>query len=179
VDAAPPQRVIDIDSIELQIPERRTLLSTSALQLLVESLVETTVGTGRLAKGPRIRGPVDFSASFGKLSLPNELVEEGTPKTKSAIISSTFNSSYARIMRFENNKWKPVSIEGTLNAESITFPANSLTEGSYRLVIAAPREAPVIDQKLRPLQPDRFAMNFRLAIGTDGNLHLDTATTNE
>ena len=37
VDAFPPQQVLDIASIEIAIPERRTLLSTSALQVLVES----------------------------------------------------------------------------------------------------------------------------------------------
>jgi len=185
VDAVPPQQVIDISSIELQIPERRTLLSTSALQVLVESLVEATVGTGRLAKGPRISGPIQFSAMVadsGQLFLDVQLAETGTPPVPAPLLQSTFDQKFVKVSRFDQDSktWQLLGTTSTYQPERFSIVIESgLTEGSYRLAIAAPLETPVIDEKLRPLQPDRFATDFRLVMGADGVLHLDSSPTNE
>jgi hypothetical protein len=118
----------------------------------------------------------------GQLFLEVKLAETGTPPVAASLIQSTFDQKFLIVSRFDlgSRNWQVLPSTSTYSPDRFSIVIESgLTEGSYRLVIAVPLETPIVDENLRPLLPDRFAIGFRLTKGADGFLHLDTTSTNE
>ena len=181
VDAAPPQQVLDIKDLELAIPERRSLLSTSALQALVESLVAAEVATGRLAVGPRITGPLQFSATSadsGQLFLNVQLIEEGIPPVETPLVETTIDAGFVTVTTLDavSEAWQNVPTTTTYQPSRLTIEMSTLTEGSYRLLISNPAATPIVDKKLRPLLPFDFIATFKLKFDADGSLQIDSTS---
>jgi hypothetical protein len=184
-DVAGTLRVTDISKPDNAILERAALLSTSALQSLVADLTAAAADDGLVGTGPRLTG-LTFEGSgtdAGTLRAPMELVREGTPPAETPLAAATFQATHVRVVQFTPAlAWQNVTPAPTITYETgpvppgphikVAFGAGSLAaDRRYRVTFASPHEMPVVDQKMRPLRPARFARHFRL-VASGGTLAL-------
>jgi hypothetical protein len=184
LDATPvPVNISDPDNA---IPERRSLLSTSALQAMAVGLSAAGLEGGALGGGPHI-GPLSFTATAadaGTLSLPVALAETGSPPVAAPLVEATFDPASVKAHRLDPTLgWQDVTpppagiaYEATPAPRIRIDLGPGLTAGPrFRLTIEPPFATPVVDAVGRPLQPLRFARLFAFVTDAGGNLQLDPA----
>jgi hypothetical protein len=115
-------------------------------------------------------------ATSGQFLIPVALISEGQPPAASPLAQDTFNASLVQVRRFTGTGWAdatPVAANITYEPGAsqvvLTFDPGSLAaDNRYRISLSQPPEAPVVDVKMRPLHPGRFAHQVRLV--ADGSV---------
>jgi hypothetical protein len=181
LDATPVP--IDISDPDNTIPERKSLLSTSALQSMLFELSSAGMDAGLVGPGPSI-GPMSYTptgSNVGSLFLPVTLAQGGSPPAPVPLVPATFDPARVKVKRLDlpggwvdiaplNAVYQP----GPPSQFQIDLPAGLVTGNRYRLGIDPAFETPIVDELARSLQPRHFARLF--AFVPDGpNLKLDPA----
>jgi hypothetical protein len=176
------QTVTDISAPDNTIPGRQPLLSTAALQTLVLGIANAAGAAGALGADPSISG-IAFAgagAGAGTLTLIIDLITDPPATTPTELASGTFLPGMVQVQQFNSTTWAwdqvtPAVGEITTDGSkiSITWGAGdpTLGAGNFRVSLVSPDAAPIVDQRMRPLQPPRFARDFGLAL-TAGTLTL-------
>lgn len=173
--AGDARRVKDVSEPDNAIPERPVLLSLRALQALVTQLAGSAANEGTLGPAPAA-GSLRFTGAAGgagTLTLGIRLVTEGNPLAATPLAAPSFKPEFVKVMHFDeaaDPTWKDVTpqpanvsyVASPDPAIVVTFAAGALAAGRYRLTVAAPDEAPIVDVRMRPLSPARPARPFRL-----------------
>jgi hypothetical protein len=184
-----PTQVVNLTHIDNAAPGRRTLLSTAALQNLVEHLAAAVAGDAH-GTGPHY-GEGTFQgagADSGAVLLPIHLVTAGPAKTPVPLANDpAFIASNVKVHFLDGTgQWQdatPSGASGGVTYEpgppsriNLKWNSGLQAKVNYRLTVAPPFETPVVDAGLRPLSPGRLARNFRLALNAATNtLALDTS----
>jgi hypothetical protein len=184
LDATPVP--VDISEPDNGIPERRTLLSTSALQAVLGALYEEGVASGELGGGPRagaLRFIADATnpATAGELRLEIALADAGNPPLPSPLVANTFEPSFIKVAALDPaNDWADVTPSGsgaiaydassTPPAVRIAFAQDLAAGQVFRLTLDAPFATPVADTAGRPLP--RVARQFAFVLNSSGALEL-------
>lgn len=168
-------RLTDIGEPDNAIPERESLLTTAALQALLAQLAVGAQESGVLGSGPRLTGVAWESSALdaGVLTIPVALAPE-TPAGVTPLADATFDPASVTVQELDATfAWAPV----TPGVADITYQSGAdprfriawtgaggtaIHAGRFRLTIAPPFDAPVVDQRMQPLRPARFARHFRL-----------------
>ena len=175
----------DIGAIDNAPPSRATLLATSALQSILLRLALAAGDSGAGLSGPSFTDlqftidPVD--ATSGVLLAGLSLLTSGTPATATPIAAGTFNASYVGLSRFDAGTWTDLtgSIAASLDpAPGIALKINGAIklDTVFRVTVDQPLAEPIADATGRPLQPLRFARQFRLVKDAAGNVQLVPST---
>lgn len=177
LDAVPVP--VDITAPDNAIPERRTLLSTSALQaLLLEVAGEGGTAAGLLGGGPR-PGPLTFTADAlnqtkaGTLAVPILLAKSGSPPADVALVKATFDAGSVVVSRLDVTGWKDVTPAGGVTYDDTTSPprieivfAQDLAAAQPFLLAFQPSAAqPAVDENASPLRPFTRRLRFVLESG--------------
>ena len=180
------QTVTDITAPDNTIPGRRPLLSTAALQTLVLGIANASGAAGVLGVGPSISG-IAFAgagATTGTLTIAIDLITDPPATTPTKLASGTFLPGMVEVQQFNSTTWAwdqvtPTAGEITTDGTriSITWGTGdpALAAGNFRVSLVSPDAAPIVDQRMRPLQPAHFARDFGLAL-TAGTLTLTAAS---
>lgn len=183
--AAP--KVSDISAPDNTIPGRHTLLSTAALQALILDLAGATDAQSVLAAGPTLGQPgfIGSGPDSGTLTLPVSLLDDSDQSPPTPLAEGTFLPEYLKVSVFDKaqGKWNPAPAPSTIGYDAVagqfTFtwnPGSHLAEGNYRVSLLSPDDQPIVDLRMRPLRPARFARNFALAADKTNNDQLIWAT---
>jgi hypothetical protein len=177
-----PLAVTDIDTPDNAVPERRSLLSTAALQTLVEDVAAAVSSAGMLGPGPHVAGVTfeDGGADSGTLKLPVVLARDGNPPVETPLAEKTFDPATVTVAFLDAGfQWQTVTPAPAVSCTAGPPPrievkcTAGLAEGvAYRLTINPPFETPIVDQATRPLRPNRLARHFRL-VKKNNKLELD------
>ena len=179
LDGDPP-RLIDIvpDSVDNGIPERVSLLSTSALQYLLGKALQASL------EPPLIAQPVDdhpkwdhlafqgSGATAGMLTLSIELAwaaVAGHHALPVPLETGTFDPAYVQVRRLGPAGWQdatPPSADIRYNAGASQPQlevkwASGLKKGRYRLTVAPPVQTPIVDKNMQAL-PLPLVRHFQL-----------------
>jgi hypothetical protein len=158
------------------IAERLTLLSTALLQ---ETLLGSLAAEGNdafLGPGPRLTGLrfAGTAADAGSLLLDVALVSEGPSVTAlapsaSGPPASAFTVTLRRFL--DDGTWQdetallgPIAWSAVDRRFAIAIASGLVDGARYRLDFEVSATAPVVDMRMRPLGPRRFARHFRLAV---------------
>jgi hypothetical protein len=174
---------VDISEPDNAIPERRTLLSTSALQALLLELTGSDGAAGLLSAGPRA-GAVAFTADTanpskaGTLTVPITLAKAGNPPADVALVKATFDAGDFTVSRLDATGWKDITASGVITYDDATSPprikivfTQDLVDGRVFLLAFDPDPAlPTVDANGAPLAP--FTRRFRFVLAS-GALVLD------
>jgi hypothetical protein len=187
------EAILDCDApkgpkiVDLCVPEdselcRPILLSTAALQTIVLDLADVASAAGLFGMGPtvsRLRFESDHEWE-GTLIIDVRLLrdDDGEP---SPLAHATFVPEFVRVHRFEHHeaRWENITPRTAYHIRcerdhiSIRWGRDDhrLRPGAYRVSLASPEAAPIVDHRMRPLRPGRFARNFALEF-VDGSLRL-------
>ena len=184
LDATPVP--IDLSDPDNTIPERRTLLPTSALQAMLLALAASGASTGLLAGGPR-PGTLEFApdpahpATAGTLRVAVTLAKAGSPPAAVPLVDATFDPAALRVSRLDAGGWTGVTPPGGVAYDSATSPPSIRIVFTQDLMAATPfvltfgpdPAAPAVDANGAPL--DRFTRRFRFLLDGSGALALDPA----
>jgi hypothetical protein len=164
--------VTDISAPDNQIPGRYPLLSTAALQTLLLGVAGAAGAEGMLGIGPMF-GQASFTGSgtdSGTLKIPVNLITDPNQAQPTPLTAATFLPAYVAVDQFDKtNGWKAVtpaagSIQWDGSNVTVTWSSGSgLSPGNYRVSVTSPDDQPIVDQRMRPLRPGHFALNFGLA----------------
>jgi hypothetical protein len=173
--------VIDVPAPDNAIAHRQSLLSTAALQDVLGTALTADGNDAFLGPGPRITG-LDFAGSGtdqGELHLAVALVEDGPSPTQ--IAGPVAASFHIEVHRFKDDgTWPDVTPPAisyqpptaTTGARFVVKWTSGLADGErYRVTFSTSEAAPIVDTRMRPLSPRRFARHFRL-INAGGSLTL-------
>jgi hypothetical protein len=178
---------VDIGEPDNAIPERRTLLSTSALQALLLGLTGSDGAAGLLPAGPRA-GALAFTASTtsptkaGTLEVPISLATSGDPPVDVALVKATFDAGDFAVSRLDTTTgWTPLTPSGGITYDDSTSPPRikivftaDLVDGTPFVLAFDPDPAqPTVDKNGAPLGP--FTRRFRFVL-TGGQLVLAPST---
>jgi hypothetical protein len=180
LDAVPVP--VDITDPDNAIPERRTLLSTSALQALVLNLAADGAAAGLLSAGPR-PGALRFTAdpanqtAAGTLTVPIVLAKSGSPLTDVPLVLPTFDAAFVTVSRLDPSGWTSVT-PSAVTYDDTTSPPQITVVFTMDLAVAAlfllsfePSPArPTVDADGSPLRA--FTRRFRFVLAS-GALTLD------
>lgn len=176
---------------DITLPQRVSLLSTSAMQSLLLQLVAAGAGTGALAGGPSA-GALGFTASGagspggGTLTVAVTLANGGTPAAPQAIVANTLQPSMVTLEQLDASAatgWDAIAL-GSVTVStspsqiSIAVPGNLSGAASpatgpvYRLTIAAPAATPIVDALGRPLTPAPYVRTFSFSLNSSNTLTL-------
>jgi hypothetical protein len=187
LDATPVP--VDISDPDNAIPERRTLLSTGALQAAVLDLYADGATAGTVGAGPRA-GALAFTpdaanpTTAGELRLGITLAPSSTPPGPAPLVATTFDPAIVGVEALDVvSGWKDV----TPPAASITYDAvavppvvrivftQDLAAGpAFRLTLDPDFAVPVVDTLGRPLP--RVARSFTFVLDASGSLALATSS---
>ena len=109
-----------------------------------------------------------------------DLITDPPATTSTKLATGTFLPSMIQVRQFNSTTWEwdqvtptagDITTDGT--TISITWGAGdpALNAGNYRVSLMSPAATPIVDQRMRPLQPAQFAGDFGLAL-TAGKLTL-------
>jgi hypothetical protein len=174
----PPGQVVDITAPDNAIPERLSLLPTALLQqgqlrALSAAATAELIGTGpRLATVTFLDGTSD-SGTLAIEILTNDEALSRDPFAAPAQLTVT-------VARFQDDGTWTTSPPFTAQYVPLPLPrlelewapASGLAEGRYRVLIENDPAQPVVDARMRPLTPLRWARHFRLEANPSGNLVL-------
>jgi hypothetical protein len=166
----------DLTDPDNTIAERRSLLSTQALQSLLVELTGAARASGAIGGGPSI-GALSFTAATatsGAFLIDVALVSAGTPPVASPIVAGTFTAA-AGAMKLESldaGGWTDVPVTATYSASpsqiKVDVAAGLAAGPRFRLSFDPPFATPVADDQGRALLPQRYA--HLLAFVPDGAL---------
>ncbi len=164
-----PPRIHDISQPDNALAGRSSLLSTRAIQSMLATLAVSASDEGLTGPGPTIGGmtfTAGGDATSGDLIIAVNLVSEGDPPQPVELAQPTFQSSFVKVSRFDANKWTnspPTKVTyDPARGIVLHWDTGALAAGRYRVSISAPPETPIVDAKMRPLRPARFARHLRL-----------------
>lgn len=183
LDATPVP--VDVTEPDNAIPERRTLLSTSALQTLLLNLTGSDGAAGLVRTGPR-PGALSFTADTsnpdkaGTLVVPIVLAKAGTSAADVPLVTATFDDADLAVSRLDATGWTEITPTGGVSYDDTTSPprikiefAQDLSEATPFILAFNPDPAkPAVDANGAPLAP--FTRRFRFVL-TNGELALDPA----
>jgi hypothetical protein len=172
---------VDITEPDNAIPERRTLLSTSALQALLLSLTGGNGTPGVLPAGPR-PGAVAFTAKAntndaGTLVVPIVLAKTGNPAAEVALVNGTFDGGNVTVSRLDvSTGWDPptssvASYEDSPPRIQVKVPSALTPHTVFLLAFTPDPSQPTVDANGSPLAP--FTRRFQFVSTTNGELALD------
>jgi hypothetical protein len=177
---------VDLSEPNNAIPERRTLLSSRALQELLLDLAGDAAGSGLLSPGPRA-GALTFEPSTsdptkaGTLFVQIVLAKRGTPPADVALVEPTFDSAAVLISRLDSGGWADITPSATVTVDTSVSPprikivfAQDLDVMQPFVLAFQPSPArPTVDADGSPLRP--FTRRFRFVLDSSGALALDPA----
>jgi hypothetical protein len=183
LDASTPPVPIDITEPDNAIPERRSLLSTTALQSIALALAMEGLDAGLLGAGPRA-GRLEFTASppdGGVLQLLVVLATTATtPPTGIPLVEGTFDPTIVRVHRLDSTGWTDVTppvadidLDQGPPQFTITFANGLKKDLPYLLRFAIDPGAPIADDLGRPLRPQPITRLFKFVDDGAGALKLD------
>jgi hypothetical protein len=171
--------VTDVVDLINDGPDRISLLPTGVLQQFVTTSLAGSAISGATGPGPRISNLVFTGSGLdaGALRMDVALVDEGSPPAPVPLAEGTFDANYVEVQRYDDVgfQWQPVATTTVYNPSPshilLTWAAGTLAAGSrYRVTLDSPHSTPVVDRKMRPLSPAKFAAQFRLIDDGAGNL---------
>jgi hypothetical protein len=182
LDATPVP--VDLSDPDNTIAERRTLLTTRALQDLLLDLASDAAGSGLLSAGPHA-GAISFEASTtnpaaaGTLSVQIQLAQTGTPPTDVPLVAATFDADAITVSRLDASGWVDVTPSGGVTLDTASTPprlaiafTQDLAAGQpFVLAFEPPAARPLVDANGAPLR--RFTRRFRFVLDSGGALALD------
>ena len=137
----PPQLVLDIKDLELAIPERRSLLSTSALQ-----------GSSNRLSQPKSEpddsrwdheSPGRFSSQQPAPTRVNCFSTSNSSKKgyrlwETPLVETTIDAGFVTVTTLDavSEAWQNVPTTTTYQPSRLTIEMSTLAEGSYRLLIS-------------------------------------------
>jgi hypothetical protein len=173
---------LDITAPDNAIPERRSLLSTSALQSMAIALAVGSADAGLIGDGPRI-GAMTFTASgadAGTLALAVVLAPTTDHPDGEPLVAATFDPADVAVRSLDPaTGWADVSPAPAVAFDAgppakftVTFASGLQTNVAYLLIINPDPGAPIVDAAGRPLRPQRLERRFRF-VDDGGVLKLD------
>jgi hypothetical protein len=166
--------VADISAPDNTISGRHTLLSTAALQEIVLGMLAASGSQNALGNGPTV-GLINFKGSStdsGVLTIPVNLITDTGQTNPTPLAQATFVPQYLQVVVFDQTNWKwdstpttsaTIVYDSTAAQFTVTWPPGSkLAAGDYRVSLLSPDGQPIVDQRMRSLQPLRFTQNFGL-----------------
>jgi hypothetical protein len=180
----PAQTVTDISTPNNAIGGRRPLLSTAALQTLVLGIANASGAAGLLGAGPSVSG-IAFAgtgSTAGTLTITLDLITDSPQTTPTPLARGTFLPAAVQVHQFNSTTWAwdqvtpttagRISTDGT--QISVTWGAGdpALAAGNFRVSLLPPEATPIVDRRMRPLRPTRFARDFGLALNPANTLVL-------
>lgn len=176
---------VDLSDPDNTIPERRTLLPTSALQAMLLDLAASGASSGLLAGGPR-PGALSFTpdpgnpATAGTLRVAIRLARAGSPSADVPLVDATFDPAALRISRLDPTGWTDVTPAGGVSYDAtsppsipIVFTQDLTASTPFVLAFQPDPAAPTVDANGMPLNP--FTRRFRFLLDGSGALALDPA----
>lgn len=161
-------RVVDLTESDNAFTGRGSLLSTAALQTLLTEVLAVVLDEGRIGDGPRW-GAIAFEpgvdATSGDLRIGVALAEVGDPAAAVPLAAGTIVPDLVAVRRFDGSQWLdagPDTVAYDPDLGLVLGWGSGLDAGLYRLSIESPAESPIVDARLNPIRPARFARNFRL-----------------
>lgn len=153
-----PLRVTTVGEPDNTIPSRESLLSTAALQELLLRLAARPSGDPGGEMGPSFGDlSLDLDGSYVTLEVPVLLAPDGVP-----FAESTLQPSFVELRQFVGGWEAPVDIQVKYLFGAIRIHWDPVEEGNYRLTIAAPLQAPIVDTHMRPFTPAPYVRQFSL-----------------
>jgi hypothetical protein len=162
--------------------ERRSLLSTRALQEMIIALAEGSAG--QIPVAPRLTG-VDFDPAVPSILLPIERVSVG-PGAFVELAPGSFQEGFVRIHRAADDLtvsplWEEitpgsVALDPAASGIRLTWAAGALAPGRYRIAVESPPATPIVDQRLNALTPATFVRQFQLTDDGTGALTFGPVT---
>lgn len=176
---------LDITAPDNAIPERRSLLSTGALQSIAIALAVGSADAGLIGDGPRI-GAMTFTASgadAGTLALAIVLAPTTDHPDGEPLVAATFDSAdFAVRVLDPATGWQDASPAPAVAFDAgpppkftVTFASGLHTDVPYLLIVNPDPGAPIVDAAGRPLRPQRLERRFKF-VDDGGVLKLDTSS---
>ena len=175
----------DIGTIDNAPPGRATLLATSALQSILLNLALAAGDSGAGLAGPSftdLQFTVDPNdTTSGVLLAGLSLLSSGMPPAATPIAAGTFKTAYVGLSRFDAGTWTDLAASIAVSLDPAPGVAVKITgavqlDTVFRVTVDQPFAAPIADANGRPLQPLRFARQFRLVKDAAGNVQLVPST---
>jgi len=175
---------IDLSDPDNTIPERRTLLSTSALQAMLLGLAADGTSSGLLSAGPR-PAALSFTpdagnpATAGTLLVAVRLAKTGSPPVEIPLVDATFDPASIRVSRLDPSGWTDITPAGGVSYDAATpaikivFTQDLAAATQFVLAFQPDPAAPAVDANGAPLTP--FTRRFRFVQDGSGALALDPA----
>lgn len=162
--------VVEVDNES----DRRSLLPTFILQEGLLNQLGQGYGGGVRSGGPWI-SKTEFTGlglNAGEMVLSVSLGSHGPSQTSTPLAEGSFHLDHVQVREFDATAtpaWTPVpgtkaKYDGTSDPPVIRVDLGSSlkVDGRYRLVVVSPVEEPVVDERMRPLGPRPFVLEFRL-----------------
>ena len=176
VDANAKQ-VTDIGAPDNSVIQRLTLMPTALMQRELLRALASDASSGLVGAGPALQ-TLDFNGSAalgGTLSVAVQLAGTAAQPVQLAGVNPVAKLRLA-VNRFnDDGSWTNVAAtlgyDAGAKAVTVTFADNSLPAAGarFRLVLENDRDTPVVDTRMRPLWPSRFARHFRLVKSATAN----------
>jgi hypothetical protein len=157
--------VDNISAVRIEIPERAVLLSTQLLQRLGSEPAAAALAAG----GPSISS-IRFegdSVDTGRILVEFSLGTSGSPPVDTPLAEPTLTGVWY-LSEFDPvaGTWGAVAFSESFAANVLTLKCSgNLTDGGhYRFGLETTAATPAVDERMRPLTPQKFATHFRLAV---------------
>ncbi len=184
LDATPI--TVDIADPDNTIPQRRTLLSTQALQALLLGLAADGASAGLLSAGPHA-GAMSFTpdpankTTAGTLAIAVQLAKSGTPAADVPLVDATFDKTKVAISRIDPTGtagWTDITSSATVNYDhtaapqiTIAFAKDLDATDLFVLAFEPSPVQPTIDVNGGAVRA--FVRRFRFVLDSGGGLALD------